>query len=138
MNEQRIVLDTNCLLQIISRYGRYRFIWDDFLQGKYRLCVTTDILDEYHEILTQQANSIIADNILQAITNSPYTDMVNSYYRFNIITADPDDNKFVDCAIAGRAKYLVSNDKHFNEVKQCSFPHVDVMTLEEFASILCG
>ena len=49
-----VVIDTNCLLQIISHGSPYRPIWDAFLAGQYTLCVSNEILDEYQEILEQQ------------------------------------------------------------------------------------
>lgn len=45
---------------------------------------------------------------------------------------DPDDNKFVDCAICGGAELIVSNDKHFDVLKAIDFPYVKVMRLQEF------
>ena len=53
-----------------------------------------------------------------------------------MITADPDDNKFVDCAISAGAKYIVTNDKHFNVLKEIDFPKVDIITLIDFYSQL--
>lgn len=61
-----------------------------------------------------------------------YTLRVKPNYRFNLITTDPDDNKFVDCAIT----YIVSNDRHFEELKKYDFPKVDVRKLSEFLSII--
>ena len=49
-----VVVDTNCLLQIIPRHSPYRPIWDAFLSGCFDLCVSNEILDEYQEILGQQ------------------------------------------------------------------------------------
>ena len=46
-----VVIDTNCLLQIISRHSPYRPIWNAFLQGRYDLCVSNEILEEYQEIV---------------------------------------------------------------------------------------
>ena len=48
-----VVIDTNCLLQIIARKSPYRPIWDAFLVGRFDLCVTNEILNEYQEILGQ-------------------------------------------------------------------------------------
>ncbi len=59
---------------------------------------------------------------------------VDAQYRFHLITADEDDNKFVDCAIVTNAEYIVTNDKHFNELAYIPFPHVEVRKLEEFQS----
>lgn len=56
-----VVIDTNCLLQIISRKSPYRPIWDAFIAGRYDLCVSNEILDEYQEILGQQITPTIAD-----------------------------------------------------------------------------
>jgi predicted nucleic acid-binding protein len=58
------------------------------------------------------------------------------YYKWNLITVDPDDNKFVDCAIAANADYIVTNDKHFNILKEINFPKVSCITIEEFIEIL--
>ena len=54
----------------------------------------------------------------------------------NLITADPDDNKFVDCAVASGATYIVSNDHHFQELKLYKFPQVDVRSLIDFLEIV--
>jgi predicted nucleic acid-binding protein len=53
-----------------------------------------------------------------------------------MIQADPDDNKFVDCAIAGNAKYIVTNDHHYDILRETPFPHVDVMSITEFLALL--
>ena len=49
-----IVLDTNCLLMSLSRRSPYYPVWRDFVDGKYMLCITTEILAEYEEILTEK------------------------------------------------------------------------------------
>jgi predicted nucleic acid-binding protein len=67
-----VVIDTNCLLQIISHGSPYRPIWDAFLAGQYTLCVSNEILDEYQEILEQQAtanHSICPSSFLLAKNN---------------------------------------------------------------------
>ena len=50
-----IVLDTNCLLMSLSRRSAYYPVWRDFVDGKYTLCVTNEILAEYEEILTKKS-----------------------------------------------------------------------------------
>ena len=64
-----VVIDTNCLLQIISRKSPYRPIWDAFIAGCYDLCVSNDILDEYQEILEQQITPTVAENVVMLILN---------------------------------------------------------------------
>lgn len=127
-----VVIDTNCLLQIISRNSPYRPIWDAFLVGKFDLCVSNDILEEYQEILEQQITPTIAENLVLLILNKQNVKLVDPHFRMGVITADPDDNKFVDCAFAANADYLVSEDSHFNILRNMPFPHLNLVTLDEF------
>jgi len=78
----------------------------------------------------------VADFVLQIIENAVNVELVTKYYRWQLITADPDDNKFVDCAISCNAKYIVSQDKHFNVLKNIPFPQIEVIDIHEFQRIL--
>ncbi len=138
MSINRIVLDTNCLIAILSRKGNYFPVWQGLHQGKYILCVSNDILKEYEEILSLKTNSIIASNVIQTLINSPFVEFVEAYYHFHLISQDEDDNKFVDCAIAANAKYIVSEDAHFNILKEIPFPSVEVMRLRSFMQLLAN
>ena len=53
-----------------------------------------------------------------------------------MITNDADDNKFVDCAIAANADYIVTNDKHFQILQTVDFPKVNIISVEEFRNLL--
>ena len=127
-----VVIDTNCLLQIISHGSPYRPIWDAFLAGQYTLCVSNEILNEYQEILEQQITPTVAENVVLLLLNQQNVQLVDPHFRMGIITADPDDNKFVDCAFAAGADYLVSEDSHFNVIRQTPFPQLNLVTLDEF------
>ena len=132
----KIVLDTNCLVNVIMPGSFNNDIWQALRNNKYVLCVSNEILYKYHEILTKRYNKIIANTILMELMETPNIEFVNPTYRFNLITADPDDNKFVDCAVIAGATYIVSNDRHFAELKHYDFPKVEVRTLTEFLSIV--
>ena len=127
-----VLIDTNSLLQIISRKSPYRPIWDAFIAGRYDLCVTNEILDEYQEILEQQITPTVAENVVMLILNQQNVQLVDPHFRMGIITAAPDDNKFVDCAFAAGADYLVSEDSHFKVLLQTPFPQLNLVTLDEF------
>jgi len=60
----------------------------------------------------------------------------NNYYKWNLISADPDDNKFIDCALNASADYIVTNDKHFNVLKVINFPPIKVIDIETFRNML--
>lgn len=127
-----VVIDTNCLLQIISRKSPYRPIWDAFLAGRYDLCVSEEILEEYQEILGEQITPTVAENVVMLMLNQENVRLVDPHFRMGIITADPDDNKFVDCAFAAGADYLVSEDGHFKVLLKTPFPQLNLVTLDEF------
>lgn len=131
-----IVLDTNCLLMSLSRRSRYYPVWRNFVEGKYTLCITNEILAEYEEILTQKVGSAIASNIIQTLLDLPNTKMVQIYYHLHLITADPDDDKFVDCAFKANAKYIVTQDHHYDVLRNIRFPQIDVVDIDEFLNIL--
>jgi len=78
----------------------------------------------------------IADNVLQTIENAVNTELITKYYFWDLIKDDPDDHKFVDCAIACNAKFLVTQDKHFNVLKRIDFPKVKVITVKQFKNEL--
>ena len=128
----RIVLDTNLLVAIIGRLSPFRWLFDSIIAGKVALCVTTDILMEYREIMEQKNGVEVAENVINFITVMPTTERIEVFYAFNLITDDPDDNKFVDCAIAADADYLVSNDGHFEVLNKIEFPKVNWLRLAQF------
>lgn len=61
---------------------------------------------------------------------------MNVYYHFRLIEADADDNKFVDCAVAANAEYIVTNDAHFDILKQIDWPKLTVIAIKEFVKQL--
>lgn len=132
----KIVLDTNSLIQCVPRQSRYHIVWESLVRGEHVLCLTNEILEEYVEILQRLTDYETAELIVKTIVNSPFVELVTPYYHFQLIESDPDDNKFVDCAIAAGARYIVTNDKHYNILKEISFPHVDVITLADFSELM--
>ena len=131
---RQVVIDTNCLIQIISLHSPYRGIWNAFLAGKFQLCISNEILEEYQEIIEQQTTARIAENVILLILNRRNVNFVDPHFRLGLITEDPDDNKFVDCAVAADAEYIVTNDSHFNILKEIDWPIILILTIQEFAS----
>lgn len=132
----KVVLDTNCLLVSIAHKSYYRPIFDALIKKKYSLIICNEILLEYEEIITEKSNSTIAKNISDLLLILPNVEKKHIYFRWNLINNDPNDNKFVDCALAGMADCIVSNDHHFNVLKKISFPKLKIITLKEFYQML--
>ena len=98
---RQVVIDTNCLIQMISLHSPYRPIWNAFL-----------------------------------ILNRRNVTFVDPHFRLGLITQDPDDNKFVDCAFAANAEYIVSDDKHFKILERTPFPQLNLIRMAEFLPIV--
>lgn len=132
----RIVLDTNVLLVSLSDRSPHHWVFQGLIQGKFDLCVTTDILLEYAEIIELHMGMEARESVQGTLDNLPNLHLVTSYFRFDLIKKDRDDNKFVDCAIAANADFIISEDKDFNVLRKVEFPKVEVLSLERFEKVL--
>ena len=132
----KVVLDTNILLVSIAKKSPYRIIFDSLLNNKFDLIISNDILSEYTEIIAQKTNVMVATNVSEMLLALSNVQKQDVFYKWNLIEADMDDNKFVDCAIAGNADYLISNDKHFNCLKTTEFPKLSLLNIDGFMDLL--
>jgi len=132
----KIVLDTNILWISISRRSKTHWVINELIRGTFTLCVTSDILNEYEEIISQKLGSETAKSIMELLDNLPNVDYITKYYRWQLIEQDYDDNKFADCAIACNAHYLATNDNHFNILKRIAFPKINVINIDEFKLVI--
>ena len=106
------------------------------MDGKNKLCVSNEILEEYIEILQRLTDNETAEYVVKTILNSPFVELITPFYHFNLITVDPDDNKFVDCAISANAHSIVTNDHHYDVLKDIAFPKVNVVNIQQFCIYL--
>ncbi|MFY8112382.1 MAG: putative toxin-antitoxin system toxin component, PIN family, partial [Flavobacterium sp.] len=115
---KKVVLDTNVLLVSISTKSKLHWIFKNLLEGNYILCITTEILAEYAEIIDQQMGTLASESALGLLENLPNVELITNYYKFNLLK-DPDDNKFVDCAISSNADFSI--------LKKIEFPKVTII-----------
>ncbi len=128
----RVVIDTNVLWVSISRRSSSHWLFEAILNGTLTLCVTTEILEEYAEIMSQKLGAAASEAVLSVFDNLPNVEYITRYYRWYAITQDPDDDKFVDCAVAAGTLCIVTEDGHFNTLKKLLFPKIATMTIAEF------
>ena len=132
----RIVLDTNVLLVSISSRSKYHWIFQGLLAGRFELLISNEILTEYEEIISEKLDPDVAKNVVRTLLLLPNVEQVHPSYRWNLITADPDDNKFVDCAVAGNARALVTEDRHFRLLGKLDFPRIQPLDIVTFRALL--
>lgn len=132
----RVVLDTNVLLISLPVKSRYRPIFDALKNGDFELVVSTDILLEYHEKIAEKTTSEIAENVLKFILSLENCILQSTFFEWGLMHNDEDDNKHVDCALVGNADHLVSEDRHFNILKDIDFPRLSVIKVDDFLQLL--
>jgi len=132
----KIVLDTNCLLPAVPTNSDCHWILTALQQGRYTLCCSNDILIEYEEMLMRFYRRQTVNSVMNFIFYSLHVLMITPWFQWNLIAADPDDNKFADCALNAGADYIVTNDRHFNVLKTLDFPPIKIINIETFKNIL--
>ncbi len=131
MRKARFVIDTNVFLVSLAPNFRLHWIFKCLLSGKYELCVTTEILNEYQEIITSRYGIDQTNSTLDFLLLLPNVIQVTPHFKWNLLK-DPDDNKFIDCAVAGNADFIITNDRDFNILKKLVFPPIEKLTSQEF------
>lgn len=132
----RLVIDTNCLLVSIPKFSETRWLFDAIKSGIFEIGITTEILEEYEEILGGFYSPNFASNVVELLPNLKNIIRVNLYYKWGLIEQDVDDNKFVDCAIACQADYIITHDKHFRVLQKIPFPKVETLKISDLKKII--
>ena len=136
INRLKIVIDTNALLVSVSSKSKYHWLYRALLDKKIDVYITNEILTEYEEILKQRWNTDVAEDVLRNLIEQTNVFMQVIDFKMLLIIHDPDDDKFVDCAFACGADYLITNDKHYNVLKEINFPKIPIIKLEDFEAVL--
>lgn len=132
---QRVVLDTNVFITIISKRGENRWLFDAIISGELILCLSNDMLFEYWEVLEAKTSPSTAQNVIEFLVAHPHVLPHTPHIKWNLISSDPDDNKFVDCYLSSNAQFLISNDKDFNPLRTIGFPKINLLTAREFKEL---
>lgn len=132
----KAIIDTNCLIASIPPKNPEFWLYKAFRNIEFEWLISNEILTEYEEQLSHFYSPKTASLVIQILLASPNVTLAEPFYRWNLITNDPDDNKFADLAISCNAHYLVSNDRHFKVLKLLDFPLVNVVDLKMFQQIL--
>jgi putative PIN family toxin of toxin-antitoxin system len=132
----RVVIDTNCLIASIPKSSENFWLYLAFRDKSFVWVVSTEILNEYFEKLSEFYSPETAEVVLTVLLSSANVELTEPFFCYNLIVNDPDDNKFANLAISCNAHYLVSNDKHFDVFKEIDFPPLTVLKLDEFKKVL--
>lgn len=130
----RVVLDTNIFISAVLG-GKVGIIIDEWKAGKFTLVVNDEIAHEYLDVIIRPKFKIpeieivsLTDYLLQT------AEFVTSEEKINVIVADATDNKFIEAAVAGKVKYIVSGDKHLLDLE--NFRGIQIIKASEFIDLL--
>ncbi len=132
----RVVIDTNCLIASIPPKNPEYWLYLAFRNKAFDWYISNEIMLEYEEILADFYSHATADLVLNILLNASNVVRSEPFIRWNLITGDPEDNKFADLAISANVHYLVTQDHHFNILKETPFPSVNVVPIQKFQKIL--
>ncbi len=134
----KVVIDTNGVLRSIPNKGDYRWLIDAWKKQVFVWVISNEILTEYIEMIAFNYSEQAAEITMKTLLTSPNHLRQESYYKWQLVENDRDDNKFVDCAIASGADYLVTNDGHILDLLKIKdlFPPIPIVTFEQFRRII--
>ncbi len=118
----RVVIGTNVVIsRFLSLTGPSARIFTLWEAGTFELLVSEDILTEYVKTLTEPRIKLRHSEIEQIVMDyRAFGTVVQVSMLLTVVEADPDDNKFLECAVAGGADYIVSGDKRLLALKEYS------------------
>lgn len=134
----KAVIDTNGLLNSIPKNASKRWLYEAFVAKKFQWVFSNEILSEYAEMIALVYSQQAMELVVSILLTSENTLRFEPTYQWQLIKNDPDDNKFVDCALGANVDYLVTDDKHIRKLLTIPqlFPPVPIVTFQEFKAIL--
>ena len=132
-------LDTNTVIQALAQHHPFHAILDAWVAGEVTWAVSTPILLEYEEVLTRLSGpgrwrKLARLMDLAELTNGNLL-RVTPAFHFHVVTADPDDNIFTDCAITARADFLITEDQHFAPLVDAGYKARPIKPLDFIARL---
>ena len=127
----KVVIDTNVFISSFFG-GNPRKVIDLWKKGEIKLCLSREIVDEYVEVLKRLG--LQNESELQELLNT-FSEGHNIIFSattpsLKIIEQDPDDNMFIECAVALGCSHIISGDKHLKQVK--NYMGIKIINPKEF------
>ncbi|MCX6996793.1 MAG: putative toxin-antitoxin system toxin component, PIN family [Kiritimatiellaeota bacterium] len=117
MKRYRVVLDTNVLISAILFSGPPREILELVIRGAVDCSLSPPMLDELRDVLQRPKFGLSLEQAFQVLEELHVVcDVINPSMQIHVVTADPDDNMVLACALESKADLLVSGDQHLLDI----------------------
>ena len=130
----RVILDTNVFVSGVFFSGPPYQILRAWRDGKLQLVISDEIIAEYRRvgnILAKQFTGVDLRPILEMVTVE--ADLVQAPGLPTPVCDDPDDDKFLACALAGKTRMIISGDRHL--IRVSGYRGIKIMKQREFADL---
>lgn len=128
----KVVIDTNVLVSSFQNpKGNPKKIIDMWKNSFFILCITEAIIIEYVEVLIRLGIPIRKiKELTDFFKERENVEFVINTEKMEIIEDDPQDNKFIECAVTANAQYIISGDKHLRALK-----NIKILSPSEFLEL---
>ena len=135
MGAIKVVIDTNVVISALLFDGVPGKLIDLWQRGAIKPVASKEIIDEYLRVLAYPKFKLTEEeiNFLLYHVILPYFDVIDAPVGPGIIKKDPADDKFIRCAVAARAKSIVSGDQHLLAFK--NYKKIQILSLADFISL---
>lgn len=127
----RVVIDTNIFVSSFFG-GNPRKIIDLWKNERINLCLSNAILDEYIDVLRriglEEEDEL--EELLSLFSRGFNILFTTKTPRMNIIKNDPDDDKFIECAVALKAHAIITGDREILTIKE--YAGIRILTPQQF------
>ena len=128
----RVVFDTNVFVS--SFFGGYpRKAIDLWISGRVLLCLTPPIIEEYIKVLKRLGLGEELKELLMLFERGYNLVFTSDTPRLDVVEDDPEDNKFIEAAVALGAKFVVSGDKHLKALG--SYMGIRILPPKDFVAL---
>jgi len=128
----RIVPDTNILISAVISHGNEFEVLKLGKLGKIQIILSPEILKEFEGVISREKFGFSKEQIANAINQiKDIAEIVHPKIKLKVVKDDPSDDKILECAVWGKADYLVTGDrKHLLKIKK--FRGVKLVSSGEF------
>ena len=137
----RAVIDTSVLVSgLLSRRSYPARVLDAWVFNQFTPVVSPDLAKEYASVLAREKFNSPGPvekrlHVLEKLLSLPWVVMVYPAEKVIAVSSDPKDNMVLECAVGGKARWVVTGDQHLLSLG--SFGDFTVVTAAQFAKVLC-
>lgn len=131
---RKVVIDTNIYISAIFWGGNPREVVDLGRDGKISIFTSLEIQKEIDRILSTKFGLSDEETGQILIDFSTFTSWVKASRKIAVVDKDPDDDKFIECAVSAGASYVITGDDHLLELER--YQDIEILNAADFLSII--